>query len=289
MALITNNEMRMKKYKLFYAIIITLLIVGIPIQIFPFVWLISSSLKGIKDIFELPPRLIPKVFNFQNYIEVIDILPLYRYFFNTILIAVLTILIQCTISTLAAYSLSKLRPKGGKLILLFFLGTMMIPEQALLIPTYLTMRHFPITGWNFINTIWAVILPWTAWAWPIFLMKGFFDGLPGELFDAAKIDGASNMGILRSIILPLSKPVIAIVVLQTFLAVYQQFTFPLIMMPKSDLWTIMVAIYNMQYSGNFGWHLIMVLLVYATIPMLLIFVFAQKYLVQGIKLTGLKA
>jgi len=120
-------------------------------------------------------------------------------------------------------------------------------------------------------------------------MKGFFDSVPGELFDAAKIDGASNIGILKSIIIPLSKPILVIVVLQTFLAVYQQFVFPLIMMPESRLWTIMVAIYNMQYSGNFGWHLIMVMLVYSIIPLLLIFVFAQKYLVEGIKLTGLKA
>ncbi|NLX69974.1 MAG: carbohydrate ABC transporter permease [Clostridiales bacterium] len=289
MALITDNELRMNKNKVVYATIIAVLIIGIPVQVFPFIWLLSSSLKGAKDIFELPPRLIPKTFYFQNYVEVLNTLPIHRYFSTTFLVALLTILIQCTISTLAAFSLSQIRPKGGRLILLFFLGTMMIPEQALLIPTYLTMRRFPLTGWNFINTIWGVVLPWSAWAWPIFLMKGFFDGLPAELFDAAKIDGASNMRILRSIIVPLSKPIIAIVVLQTFLAVYQQFVFPLIMMPDSRLWTITVAIYNMQHSGNFGWHLIMVLLVYATIPMLLLFIFAQKYMVQGIKLTGIKA
>ena len=193
MALITDNEMRMKKNKIVYVFIIAVLVIGIPIQVFPFVWLISSSLKGAKDIFELPPRLIPKTFFFQNYAEVLNTLPLHRYFLNTFLVAILTILIQCTISTLAAFSLSKIRPKGGRLILLFFLGTMMIPEQALLIPTYLTLRRFPLTGWNFINTVWGVVLPWSAWAWPIFLLKGFFDGLPAELFDAAKIDGASNI------------------------------------------------------------------------------------------------
>lgn len=288
MALITQSEEKIPKYKAAYAIIIAVLSIGIPIQIFPFVWLLSSSFKGIRDIFELPPRLIPKEFHFENYIQAFELIPLGRYFYNTFLIAVLTIIIQVSISTLAAFSLSKLRPKWSEAILLFFLATMMIPAEATMIPTYLVMRRFPFTGWNFINTPWAVILPWSAWAWPIFLMKGFFDGLPEDLFDAAKIDGASNMKILNSIIVPLSRPILAVVILQTFLAVYQQFAFPLIMMPDSKAWTITVAIYNMQSSGNFGWHLIMVLLVCSIIPMLIVFLFAQKYLVQGIKLTGIK-
>ncbi|AEE97257.1 carbohydrate ABC transporter permease [Mahella australiensis] len=288
MALITDSEIKVPKYKGAYAIIIAILSIGIPIQIFPFIWLLSSSLKGIRDIFELPPRLIPKEFHFENYTQVFKLIPLGHYFYNTFLIAALTIAIQVSISILAAFALSKLKPKGSKYILLFFLATMMIPNEATMIPTYLVMRRFPITGWNLINTPWAVVLPWSAWAWAILLLKGFFDGLPDELFDAAKIDGASTMQVLISVMLPLSTPIIAIVVLQTFLAVYQQFAFPLIMMPDSKAWTITVAIYNMESSGNFGWHLIMVLLVYATIPMLIVFLFAQKYLVQGIKLTGIK-
>lgn len=287
--LIHDSEIDKKKYKIIYYLILGILLIGIPIQIFPFIWLLSSSLKGAREIFELPPNLIPKSVRWENYIEVVNTLPLLKYFFNTFFLAFMTILIQVPISTLAAYSLSKIKPKGSKLILLFFLGTLMIPEQVLLIPTYLMMRHFPITGWNFINTYWAVLLPWAAWAWPIFIMKGFFDSIPNELVEAARIDGASNLYILTSIIVPLAKPILAVVVLQTFLAVYQQFVFPLVMMPDSKMWTIMVAIYNYQQSGNFGWHLIMVMLVYATIPMILVFLFAQKYLVQGIKLAGLKA
>ena len=288
MALITDSEYRKRKNKFVYAGIMTLLVLGIPVQIFPFIWLISSSLKGVQDIFELPPKLIPKTFHFENFTHVLDVLPFGLYAGNTFIIAAATIVLQITVSTLAAFSLSKLKPKFGNFVLMFFLATMMIPEGATLIPRYLMMVHFPLTGWNLINTKWSVILPGAAWAWPIFLLKGFFDGLPNELFDAAKIDGASNMRTLRSIIVPLSKPIFAVVTLQTFLGVYNQFVVPLVMMPDSKQWTIMVAIYNMQNSGNFGWHYIMVLLVYATIPLLIAFLFAQKYLVQGISMTGLK-
>jgi len=288
MALITDNEYKMKKNKVTYGVIVAALSVGIIVQIFPFIWLISSSLKGVTDIFELPPRLIPKTFHFENYAQVFELLPLGRYFYNTMFIAALTIVLQIGVSTLAAYSLSKLKPLYGRAVLLFFLATMMIPEGATIIPRYLMMIDFPVTGGSLINSPWSLILPGAAWAWPIFLMKGFFDGLPNELFEAMKVDGASRLRTLFSLLVPLSKPIFAICILQTFLGVYNQFIIPLVMMPDSKQWTLMVAIYNMQASGNFGWHLIMVLLVISTIPLLVAFLFAQKYLVQGISMTGLK-
>ena len=204
MALITDNELRMNKNKVVYATIIAVLIIGIPVQVFLYM-VVVIILKRCQGYFRAAASINTKDILFSKLCGGFKHSPIHRYF-STTFSCLLTILIQCTISTLAAFSLSQIRPKGGRLILLFFLGTMMIPEQALLIPTYLTMRRFPLTGWNFINTIWGVVLPWSAWAWPIFLMKGFFDGLPAELFDAAKIDGASNMRILRSIIVPLSNP-----------------------------------------------------------------------------------
>jgi multiple sugar transport system permease protein len=287
MAALMPVETKSVKGKLTYWFIIAILCVGIPVQVFPYLWMLSGTLKTNREIMRAVPSLIPDNFLWSNIPKTISKYNLWQNFYNTMVLCGGTILIQCTISILAAYALAKLKPKGSKYVLLFFIGTMMINEQAIAIPSYLMFQNFLGTGLNLINNFWSLLLAFSAWGWSIFLLKGFFDGLPSELMEAARIDGASALQMLIRIVLPLSQPVIAVVVLNTFMAVYNQFLFPLILLPESTRWTIMIRIFAAQ-KGTATWVDSMVMLTYSTIPVLIVYFFAQKYIVQGISMTGLK-
>jgi len=290
MAALHPVERKTLKGKATYAAILAFLAIGVPLQVFPFFWMVSNMFKTNKEIMKAVPTLIPKTPVsplYKNITETFTKYNLLQNFWNTFILCGGTILVQCSISILAAYSLSKLKPKGSKYVLLFFVGTMMINEQAIAIPSYLLFQNFLGTGVNLINNFWSLILAFSAWGWSIFLLKGFFDGLPNDLLESARIDGAGAMSSLLRIVLPLSKPVLAVIILNTFMAVYNQFMFPLILLPDSKFYTIMIRIYATQ-KGSATWTNIMVLLTFATLPVLLVYLFAQRYIVQGITMTGLK-
>ncbi len=280
-------ERKTAKGKITYGVIILILCVMIPLQVFPYLWMVSGMFKSNREIMRAIPTLIPETPVFDTIPGVFGQYNLMTNFINTLILCGGTILIQCTISVLAAYALAKLKPKGSRYVLLFFVGTMMINEQAIAIPTYLMFQNFMGTGVNLINNFWSLLLAFSAWGWAIFLLKGFFDGLPTDLLESARIDGAGSMQVLLRIVLPLSKPVLAVVLLNTFMAVYNQFLFPLILLPDSTKWTIMIRIYAAQKS-NATWNQSMVLLTFSTLPVLLVYILAQKYIVQGITMTGLK-
>jgi multiple sugar transport system permease protein len=287
MAALHPIERKTTKGKLTYWAIIIVLCIGVPLQIFPYLWMLSGVFKTNKEIMRAIPRLIPAVPQWKNVPDTFNKYNLLQNLWNTLILCGGTILIQCTISILAAYALAKLKPRGSKFVLLYFLGTMMINEQAIAIPSYLMFNNFLGTGLNLINNFWSLLLAFSAWGWSIFLLKGFFDGLPSDLLESARIDGAGPMSILLRIVLPLSKPVLAVIVLNTFMAVYNQFMFPLILLPDSNKYTIMIRIYATQ-KGAATWMNVMVLLSFATLPVLLVYLLAQRYIVQGISMTGLK-
>ncbi|MFV0400240.1 MAG: carbohydrate ABC transporter permease [Oscillospiraceae bacterium] len=277
-------EFKSTKGKLTYIVIFAVLLIGVPLQVFPYLWMVSGVFKNNREITSAIPSLIPKEPVFDNVPKVFAKYDLMNNFKNTLILCVAVILIQCTISILAAYALSKLKPRDSKYVLLFFVGTMMINEQAIAIPSYLMFRNF--FGMNLINNFWSLIMAFSAWGWAIFLLKGFFDGMPSDLLESARIDGASSMRVLTSIVMPLSKPVLSVVILNTFMAVYNQFLFPLILLPDSSKWTVMIRIYASQKMTT--WNESMVLLTFSTIPVMLVYLLAQKYIVQGITMTGLK-
>jgi len=286
MAALQPVEIKSIKGRITYWVIFGVLCVGIPIQIFPYLWMLSGTLKTNREITRAIPSLIPNNWLWSNIPDSIARYELWRNLYNTAILCGGTILIQCSISILAAYALAKLKPRGSKYVLLFFVGTMMINEQAIAIPTFLMFQNFLGMG-SLVNSFWSLLLAFSAWGWAIFLLKGFFDGLPSELMEAGRIDGASAMQMLTSIVLPLSKPVLAVVMLNTFNAVYNQFLFPLVLLPDSSRWTLMIRIYAIQ-RGLATWVDIMVLLTISTIPVMIIYMLAQKYIVQGISMTGLK-
>ncbi|MEG2381198.1 MAG: carbohydrate ABC transporter permease, partial [Oscillospiraceae bacterium] len=207
MAVIHNTELKSPKMKLFYITIIFLLSVGLVIQFIPLFLMITGAFKTNAELMQIPPVWIPKTWNFKEIFDIFSMYNMTRNFLNTVILCGGVIIVQVTISALAAYSLSKLKPKFGNAVLLFFLATMMFSPQALMFPLYIMMTNVPFIHVNLINTKLAYILATAAWAYAIFLFKGFFDNTPTALIEAAKIDGASSIKIFTSILLPLSKPI----------------------------------------------------------------------------------
>jgi len=251
----------------------------------PFLWMVSSSLKGLDEIYSFPPDFIPKTLRWSNYVEAWTRVPFARFFLNSGIVTLSVTAGTLLTCSMAGYAFSRLRFPGRDKILLAYLGTMMIPFPVLMIPAYILMRRLGL-----VDTLWALILPGMFGAWGTFLMRQFMLTLPRELDEAARIDGARFFQIYWRIILPLSKPVIATLSIFTFLGAWNDFLWPLIMINSIDRKTVPLGLvmFQSQIPMKTPWHLLMAAATFSMLPVLLLFVLGQKYYVRGIALTGLK-
>jgi multiple sugar transport system permease protein len=286
--LISDADFRNGIVKLSYRILFLMLLLGTVTTIFPLIWIFLCSLKDSREIFQFPPTFIPEKFHFINYITAWTKIRFVHYFANTFFIAFGTWFIQIFTGGLAAYALSKLKVPYGKIIFLLFLSTLMVPFWAIMIPLYLTIRDINIFGYKLLDTYWAIWLPAGVSAFNIFLLKGFFDGLPNDLMEAARVDGASEVKIFISLVLPLSKPVIAVVTIFSFMATWNDFLWPYLVLSTPEKYPIMVRLFDFSTQPDIPWNVIMAALMLASIPPILLFMFFQKYIMRGIALTGLK-
>ncbi len=261
------------------------LLLGSVIMILPFLWMLSGSVKSLAEIYAYPPTIIPKVVQFENYIEVWRRLPFHLFFMNSFLVSTSVTLGVLFTSSLAGYSFSRLHYPGRDAIFLFYLATMMIPFAVTLIPMYALMSTL-----HWVDTLTALIVPSLFSAWGTFLNRSFMMTIPRELEDAALIDGCSYFRIYLSVILPLSKPVVATLAIFEFMGVWNDFLWPLIMISsmKNKTLPLGLAAFQAMASVKTPWHLIMTASVMSVIPILVLFVVGQKYYVQGIVTTGLK-
>ncbi|GIO33449.1 MULTISPECIES: carbohydrate ABC transporter permease [Paenibacillus] len=263
----------------------TMLILFSVFFLFPFVWLVFTSLKSPNEIFELPPRIIPASFQWSNYKAAFETVPFGRYMLNTLVICVVCIIGQLIASPLVAYSISRIPWVGSKIIFAIVLATMILPSQVQLIPQYII---FAKLGW--INTI----LPLTIGAFfgapfYIFLLRQFLLGVPKELSEAAKMDGASEFRIYAQIILPTLKPALATVALFTFVGAYTDFMGPLIYLNDAAKWTLTLGLQGFQQDHGAQWEKLMAASTIMAIPMILLYFFGQKYYMQsGSAFTGFK-
>ncbi len=283
MPIIQDSELKKgASGKRLYIAIMVILVLCIPLQFLPHAWMFFGMFKDKQEVMAFPPKLFPQEFLWRNIPETFETFDLWNNIKNTFIICGGTILVQVTISSLCAFGLSKLKLKHAGTLLLFFVGTMMISNQATIIPTFLMMNR-----WKLINSFWSVILTFSAWGWSVFLFKNFFDTIPDTLIEAARIDGATNLQIFTRIMFPLSLPVFSIAILNTFNAVYSQFMVPLMLLPAKNKWPLMVQIYTSTVSAV-PWNQVMVLLTVASLPLILVYVSCQKYVVEGIVMTGIK-
>lgn len=251
----------------------------------PFLWMVSSSLKGPEEIYAFPPDFIPNTLRWSNYLEAWNRVPFGRFFLNSALVTVATTLGVILTSSLGGYSFARLRYPGRDTILLMYLGTMMIPFPVLMIPAYILMRRLSL-----VDTLWGLIIPGWFSAWGTFLMRQYMLTLPREVEEAARVDGASFLQIYWRIILPLSTPVIATLGIFTFLGAWNDFLWPLIMISSIDKKTVPLGLvmFQSQIPMKTPWHLVMAAATFSMLPVLIIFVLGQKYYVRGIALSGLK-
>lgn len=260
-----------------------LLGLGVVVMALPFVWMITTSLKVREQTLAYPPVWIPNPIRWENYREIWDMMPFGRFYLNSLKIATLVALGQTITGAMGGYAFAKLRFPGRNAMFTTYLTTLMIPYMVTLIPMFMIMRQL---GW--INNHASVIVPYLTNALATFLMRQFFLTLPDELIDAARIDGASTPQIFIRIMLPLAKPALATVSIFAFIATWNDFLWPLLMLQRTELKTVTAGLsyFNSMYTVK--WHYLMAASVTALVPTLLLFVFLQKYYARGFVTTGLK-
>ena len=253
------------------------------VMLVPFAWMISASLKFEKDVFSFPIVWFPENPQWGNYSEIWQKVPLLTGFFNSVKLTVCVTLLQLATSSLAAYAFAKLEFKGRDTIFMLYIMTIAIPWQVYMVPQYKMMTIFGLTDSHL-----GIILMHAFTATGVFLMRQFFMGIPTELLEAARIDGLSEYGIWAKLMLPLSKPVIATLCLTSFTFEWNDFMGPLIYLSTTEKKTlqVMLRMFNTQYSSNYA--LIMAAATVALIPVLILFVFLQRYFVEGVATSGLK-
>ena len=257
------------------------------IMLMPFVWLLSSSFKAANKIYVFPPQLIPDPFRWQNYIEVFTAVPVLTYARNTLIITVFATIGTVLVAILAGYAFARLRFKGRDAIFALLLATLMLPFVVIMIPVYVM---FSKIGW--VNTLLPLIVPaYFGDAFSIFLLRQFFRTIPMELEDAARIDGASRPRVLFQIMVPLARPAIIVVTIQSILGEWNAFMQPLVFLTKRNMWTLALGLNSLQRfeTGRDWTHYMMVLGVFMVVPVVIMYFVAQREFIQGIVLTGMKA
>lgn len=249
----------------------------------PFIWMILTSFKDMSEIFVYPPKWFPSKFNLDNYVNAFSAAPFGRFYLNSIFVAVTVTIGQLITCSMAAFAFARLKFWGRDVLFFIFLGTMMIPYNVTMIPSFMVLYWL---GW--IDSYQALIVPGLASAFGTFLLRQFFITIPKELEEAAYIDGATKMQVLRRIIVPLAKPALATLAIFTFMGVFNDFIWALIVINSESMSTVQLglAIFRDRYLTQ--WDLLMAGSVTAVMPILIIFFFAQKYFIKGITLSGLK-
>jgi len=256
-------------------------------MLLPFFWLITSSLKTPQTIFSFPPQWFPRPAQWSNYVDLFDVVPVFRYAQNTLIITFGATAGQVITSAIVAYGFARLRFAGRDKAFAVILSTLMLPYAVTIVPLYVMFSEL-----NWINTYWPLILPYWfgGGAFNIFLLRQFFRGIPMDLDEAAILDGAGRLRIFWSIILPLSKPAIIAVTILSLLHHWNDFLGPVIYLTNSRMWTLAIGISALDsIESGFDWtHYQMVLSTLIVIPVILIFFLAQRVFIQGITVTGLK-
>lgn len=281
--ILSNLELHTVQGRVLYWLMVGALLLLAVTVVIPFIYSFTTGLRAATQIYS-GLQLLPDVPQWQNYERAFRRYDMLGAFGNTIVIVVGGLISQIGVSTLAAYSLSRLKPRGGKIILAGFLATLMIPSVAYFVPLYITVADLGLIG-----SYWGLWLPYGVNAFMILVLKNFFDALPGELFDAAKVDGASALQIFARIALPLTRPILLVLAILTFVGLWKDFLWPLlVLLNVPERQPIIVKLYqinrmslpplNEQMAGYF----------IAMLPPLFIAIVLQRYMQRGLSLGAVK-
>jgi multiple sugar transport system permease protein len=259
----------------------TVLFLGGVVMLTPLLFMFSTSLKYSSDIYDL--RLIPADPTLDNYIKVLSDGRFPRWFVNSVVIATIVTLSNVFFDSLVGYTLAKFEFRGRYLVFIAILSTLMIPTEMLVIPWYIMARNF---GW--LDTYWGIMFPGMMTAFGTFLMKQFFETVPKDFIEAARIDGLNEFTIWWRIAMPLVTPALSALAIFTFLGNWTAFIWPLIVTTSKELYTVPVGLSSFAVEQSIQWEMIMTGASLATLPTLLVFLILQRYIVRGVVMAGLK-
>ncbi len=264
--------------------IVLLFVVGF-LMLMPFIWLVSSSLKSQIQIFQYPPQWIPNPPLFQNYVDALTYKPFLLYFRNSLTIASLNVIAVVFTSSFCAYGFARIRFAGRNFWFGVVIATLFLPSIVVLVPQFIMFTRL---GW--VNSILPLVVPmfFGGGAFNVFLLRQFFQTIPEELADAARIDGATELGIYWRIMMPLARPALVTVAIFTFLNAWNDLLNPLLYLRSPDLYTVSVGLATFQGTLTTRWDLLMAASTATILPVVILFFLAQRYFIRGIVLTGMR-
>ena len=261
----------------------TILIVVCILSLVPFLWLLSTALKGrSENIFAYPPIFIPRDFTFDNFIQVLKLVPIVKYVINSFIVAFSTVVLNVILSALAAYPLARMDFKGKKVAFFAILATIMVPFQTIMLPVYIiTLKLHLIDSYSDTMGYLGLILPFAVNAFGIFLMRQAFMAIPKEIEESAIVDGCNSFQIFSKLLLPMVKPTIALLAIFTFIGSWGEFLWPSIVLTNEQLFTLPVGINNLSSAFSADYRLIAAGSIVSIIPIIIFFLALQKYFIQG--------
>lgn len=261
-----------------------MLVVGACMYLFPFLWMISTSLKAPTELMTHPPVFIPETPLWSNYVDALNYFPFWRYLLNSVFLVVMTMIGSVLSSALVGYAFARLQWPGRDLWFGILISTMILPSAVTMIPQFILFKNI---GWT--NSYLPLIVPaFTGNAFNIFLLRQFFKTIPMQLSESAQIDGASELRIFAEIIVPLSKPALATVAVFSFMGSWNDFMGPLLYVNDKMAYTLSFGLRTFQMQSGTMWNLMMAASVVVAIPTLVLFFSCQKYFIEGVTLTGIK-
>ncbi len=277
-----KNRNKKKKEKIdiiFNAIVIFFAV----LSVFPLYWLVTSSFKNSSDVVKMPPDWFPTTFTLDNYIDVFNNQPAFRWAFNSIFVSLVSTVALIIVSCLAAYAFSKLKFKGKNIIFIIFISSLMVPKEVMIVPLFRIVQDF-----GMVDSLHGMIWPNVATAFGVFMLKGFFDSIPDSLRESAKMDGASEFTVFYKIMLPLVKPGIGALFILYFVQVWNDYLWQLVVGQSENSKTLMVGIATLMQDMNPNFAYKMAGATVAAIPMLIIFILFQRYFTSGISIGAVK-
>ena len=260
-----------------------LLALAAAVTVIPVIWTVLSSLKSNETIFAVPMRWLPDSLHWNNYIDAFEVAPFARYFLNSTIIAASVTATTIFFGAMAGYGFSKFSFPGRDLVFGLILSTFMIPFPVIMIPLFVLVRNF---GW--VDTYWGLIIPGALTGFAVFMMRQFIQAIPGELLDAARIDGAGEMRIFLTLVLPLARPALATLGILTFLESWNNLLWPLIVIQSDEMETIPLGLtkFSTLYSSNYAQMLAMSVI--ASLPVLVVFIIGRRQIINSLMLSGIK-
>ena len=253
------------------------------IFLFPVVWIIGSSFKSVAELFSWPPTLFGKNPTLGNYVTAFSSGNFSVYFFNTVFTSVVATVLTIVINVMAGYVFAKYRFRGSGVLFGITLATLMVPLEVIMVPIFKV-----IVATNLYNSLWGLIIPAAASPTAVFLVRQYYIGIPDAYMEAARIDGASELMIFTRIMLPLAKPVVSVLCIFSFMWRWNDFLWPKLVINNENLYTIQLALANFSGEFNVDWNSLLSMSVISMIPVIIVFVALQKYIIGGMTIGGVK-